>query len=353
MSQYRKIFFSFAITAIGTATYAAPARTQDAAEVARRVEAARVQSFLDARYKASDVKHSFRTKLGDTIDCIDFFAQAGVKALAARGTPITKPPPSVTRPRNPDEPDENGYRRQCPDGTVPQVRITPDQIQRAGGLDAYLSRIKKFMGKLPSGSLPARSQRGSLTTSGPPAPGLPGYAHAYILGTGNNYTSGSARLSIWTPAIPSNNLTDHSLMQTWTTTGGNVATAATPTTPAVPCPANCDQTVEVGWIVDPGFFVDTNPHLFIYATPDGYWTGCYNDSIPINISGARTCPVWVGLPSSFPPGVTLPTSVQGFTGQGGWPTTLESRSSAAASIMGAPTGGRCSSMLMALAAPWQ
>src|ERR1700733_13976358 len=59
-------------------------------------EAERVQSFLDARYTSADVRYSFHTRAGQDIDCVDFFAEPGVKALAARGEPITsipKPPP--------------------------------------------------------------------------------------------------------------------------------------------------------------------------------------------------------------------------------------------------------------------
>jgi len=292
-------------------TYPAAGRIQDAAEAARAVEAARVQAFLDARYKPSEVQHSFQTKLGDTIDCIDFFAQAGVKALAARGTPITKVPPSVARPQRPNalfdgEPDENKNRRLCPAGTVAHVRITPEQIQRAGGLDAWLAGLRK--GALP----PAGSERHGLNNSAPPESGLPGYAHTLRNSTGNNITSGEAWLSIYTPRVP--NAGDHSLMQTWTVTGSNSSKAATPpSTPAVPCPANCRQTVEAGWNVDPKIYLDNNPHFFIYATPDGYWSGCYNGSIPANNGSVSTCPIWVGLSSSFPPGLKLPSSVPGST----------------------------------------
>ena len=57
-----------------------------------RTEAQRIQAFLDDRYTAADVQHTFRTEFGETIDCIDFFAQPGAKALARRGTPITTIP---------------------------------------------------------------------------------------------------------------------------------------------------------------------------------------------------------------------------------------------------------------------
>ena len=62
-------------------------------------EVARAKAFIEARYAASDVRSSFKSKLGDTIDCIDFFAQPGVKALARRGSPITQLPPPAEKPR--------------------------------------------------------------------------------------------------------------------------------------------------------------------------------------------------------------------------------------------------------------
>src|SRR5262249_30706660 len=158
-------------------------------------------------------------------------------------------------------------RRQCPDGTVPQVRITPQQIQNEGGLDAYLSRIKKF-----PLSVPSRSQRGGLDAPAPPEPGLPKYAHTYLVGTGIKYTTREAGLSLFTPLAATNNKTAHSLMKTWTTTGGITSIQATSTTPAVQCLANCQQTVEAGWAVDPGLYGDAKPHFFVYSTPDGYWT---------------------------------------------------------------------------------
>ena len=187
--------------------------------------------------------------------------------------------------------------------------ITAQQIQNAGGLDAYLSSIKKFSFSVPSRTFPSRSQQQML--GAPPEPGLPGFAHTYSFGSGSNYTSGVATLALFTQSIPSSDLTDHSLVQTWTTTGANNSTPASPGRPAVPCTSNCQQTVEAGSVVEPALFGDTNPHLFVYSTPDGYWTGCWNGSIPGNNSGSTACPSWVGLPSSYPPGVTLPSTVSG------------------------------------------
>jgi hypothetical protein len=252
-----------------------------------QAELARAQAFVSGRYQTSDIKHSFRTKLGDTIDCIDFFAQPGVKALAARGTPIETLPPPAQNPQNSNtlfdaSADENGATRQCPDTTVPQVRLTVDEIEKAGGIDAYLSHIKKFPFQLP------RAQ------GGPPELGLPTYAHTYLPYTGGkNITSTQATLSIWTPTIAASDPSDHSIEQTWTTSLGNNWLATKP------CSPTCRQTVEAGWTVDPGLNGDTNPHLFLYATNDGYQTGCYNGFIPANVSGSPTCASWIGLPSGI------------------------------------------------------
>ena len=123
---------------------------------------ARVQRFLDARYKASDVRHSFRSSGGQDIDCIDFFAQPGVKALGAKGQSITSIPEAPPIPAQlqsligsasgardahdrhvafDGDVDQNGSVRACPQGTVPQVRITARQVQRAGGIDAFRQRV--------------------------------------------------------------------------------------------------------------------------------------------------------------------------------------------------------------------
>jgi hypothetical protein len=118
-------------------------------------ETDRAQSYLNSRYTSADVRHSFTTMAGQTVDCIDYLAQPAAKLLAARGTPLTEiprtppPPPARAKPRSRDpafgslstQPlDENGQTRACPKGTVPIVRISLDEILGAGGLDAYQAR---------------------------------------------------------------------------------------------------------------------------------------------------------------------------------------------------------------------
>jgi len=255
------------------------------ANAAPATEAARVKAFLDARYTVKDVHHSFRTKFGETIDCIDFFAQPGVKAMAAMGSPITTLPGPAARPNIPagfedvfftGTPDDQGKPRACPAGSVPVMRITADRISAADGLDAFVK---------------AHQKRGGSDGSGPPPPSvdLTNYAHIYQQYTGGGLISKNyAMLNIQKPLVlyPP----DHSIMQTWTTNGGIDAAYS---------------TVELGSIVSPAVNGDRNPHFFIFATNNNYGNGCYN-----NVGGG--CLAWIGAPSAYiTPGMTLTTSVYG------------------------------------------
>jgi hypothetical protein len=66
--------------AAGAAAGAAPVKT----------EAARVADYLESLYAHADVRHSFVSRLGDTIDCVDFAAEPGVRDLVARGMSVAE-----------------------------------------------------------------------------------------------------------------------------------------------------------------------------------------------------------------------------------------------------------------------
>jgi hypothetical protein len=289
---------------------------------------ARVQQFLDARYKPSDVRHSFRSSLGQDIDCIDFFAQPGVKALAAQGHPITAIPRVPEIPAGfpslqvdpagavdasgrhvafDGELDDSGSARSCPAGTVPEVRITAEQVQRAGGVDAFRALVHHKL------AAPTAAKKGGAPDQYGDCEGdTPGYAHVVgFLQTPYNEPigAGSSVMSINGPSIPSAAATlgDHSIAQTWMvayTDTGNV------------------QTVETGWNVDGSLYDgDTDvPHLFIYSTADDYdLTGCYNnwDWTVNEFEGADggitngTCVPWVQVSNRYVPGMALPASATG------------------------------------------
>jgi hypothetical protein len=257
-----------------------------------------VQAFLDARYKQSDVQHSFHTIFGETIDCIDFFAQPGVRALAALGTPITAPltnvaPPSaLVAPSAPGaspvgggaqtvlfngQPDDNGNARACSGQTVPMLRITAADIAAVGGLDAFVASRQKTGGA----ALPPDN-------AGPP------YAHMVQNYTGGgNITANSSYMGIVSPVVL--NTPNHSLAQTWTAT--NASGIGT-------------QSVEIGWNVDPLIYSNnnpTNPHLFTFATNNNYASGCYNNT------GSGCLPFLVAMGATLTPGQTLTSGVVGGT----------------------------------------
>ncbi len=120
-------------------------------------ELAQIQAYLNSRYKASDVWRTFIAATGQTVHCVDWFAQPSVKALAAKGTPITRiptPPPLPTglvKASIPEwalngVPDNNGVPRTCAPNGVAMVRVTVAEILAAGGLDAYLARPRGHVG---------------------------------------------------------------------------------------------------------------------------------------------------------------------------------------------------------------
>lgn len=264
-------------------------------------EGARVQAYLDSIYQRSDVRHSFRTRFGEDVDCVDFFAQPAVKALAARGIRVSQRPevpadlPAKATPPSPAEsnrvavgsvffdgqPDDNGQPRSCPDGSVPQIRLTAERIRQAGGLDAFTAAV-------------------SRPRPAPPTPGhpdncdFPNYAHIVgaLTAPGDEVYMGDSTMSIFAPNIPTG---DHSVAQTWTYSGYNLCDGITSTI----------QSVEAGWNVDPGLYGDENSHLFVFSTTDGYQTtGCYN-----NWPGTGNCVPWVQSSSRYAPGMILPASV--------------------------------------------
>jgi hypothetical protein len=254
-----------------------------------------VQRFLDARYTENDVKHSFHTKFGETIDCIDFFAQAGVKQLAAQGRPMTRlpqPEPPEALPPEMEEvsfngkPDDEGKPRACPAGTAPMLRLTAAHVRAAGGLDRFL-RVHSAKRPPPSGD--------AATAPTPPDAAGVHYAHLSSRFNGASMSDGQAAVTIYAPRVVDAIDTDHSLMQTWTIGNG----------------ASGFQTVEVGWNVDPALYAGNNPqsaHLFIYSTVDNYVsTGCYNNT------GSRCVPFIAAPQATFAPGQTLTAAAFGAT----------------------------------------
>jgi len=272
-------------------------------------EEARIRSFLDARYATSDVWHTFESKEEQLIDCIDFYAQPGVKALVARGVGLLDldaipkrlvlNEPSRTGRARAEQPvassegrtDALGRPRVCPENSVPMVRLTAEEIQAAGGLDAYERLMSRK--EPPAGS------------SGAPDPGDPSHAYSAAKVTGTFRYAGTVA-SIAAPSVPdiardSSGAGSHSLSQIWVSLGTTLA--------ATGCVGSgCIQTVEAGWTVDPVRFHTSSPVFFNFSTSDGYKTGCYNNT-------GSNCAPWVGLSSTLTLGKVLSTTSSVSTGR--------------------------------------
>jgi len=279
--------------------------------VAASQDRAQIQQFLDSRYTANDIRHAFQTISGEPVDCIDYFAQPGAKAMAARGTPITELPPPVTNTApltGPfagfiynGAPDQDGHPRACPAGSVPITRLTVAGIEALGGLDVF-----RVLGrKLPPPVCPHRPE---------PA----GYQH--VIRQFNTATfpfaieAVASTLSIFTPTL-AYGTSDHSISQLWGASEG----CHTAIAPDSCVGSDCVQTLEAGWHVDPGVALRVakagstiddllKPHLFTFATPDGYSTGCYDDTPTSN----ETCAIWMGSNGAqFKAGDILPSGQPG------------------------------------------
>jgi hypothetical protein len=160
-----------------------------------------VEAYLASRYQPGDVRHSFRTKAAETIDCVDFLASPGARALAAAGTPLAEMPrvvvppeiearmraaaPAGEVPAFDGSADEDGNARACPDGTVAEVRLTAERIARVGGLEAFRRAVHR--------KAPPRVA----------APGLdfPGYGHVTASWEGVSAKSGSTVMTIANPGL--------------------------------------------------------------------------------------------------------------------------------------------------------
>lgn len=253
-----------------------------------------VQRFLDERYTAADVRHSFHTIFGEAIDCIDFFAQPGVKALAARGTPVTEMPPAPRAPDGAGDPlaevefrgqlDQDGLPRACPAGTVPILRITAADVEAAGGLERFTRPYRRK----PPPFMKSSAQGPSSSLGDDPVLGdSTGFSHVFsrFNNSANRIiTQGADNAAVFSPALSG---AVHSLSQLWFYAGSQISQVGqTCTAP------NCIQTIEVGWVADGQFEPDPRPRFFVYSTTDGYHTSCF-------VGIGAGCPGWVGFPSAF------------------------------------------------------
>jgi hypothetical protein len=224
-------------------------RVKDAAE---RV---RMEQYVEGLQAAKRVLKSFPGPSGETIDCVDIFAQPALRRQGMEGhqvqlLPSSRPPAaqdqSLSRAAKVATPDQlfTLTGQSCPEKTAPMGRLSMDTLKRFRTLDDFLrkqSELRKPVG-------------GGSTSSSPPHE----YAHA-SRGVAN--WGAESIFTVFSPYVEQAN--EFSLSQMWVTRGGG---------------ANL-ETVEGGIQVYRDFYGDWRSHLFIYFTPDNYGSGgCYNTS---------------------------------------------------------------------------
>jgi len=235
-----------------------------------------VLNYLRQRYANIEVTQSFVDDAGQHVDCVPIGQQPSLQG----GAPIASPPAfeemaGTSPPRMPARPvaglaesrkDRFGNQAYCPPGFVPVVRVTPERIQKTGGLAAFFQKAPGG-GRHPSFGA-ARRKVITRTTSlvgGVAMPvqnvggALHAYAHAAQDVSQEQCIGARTWMNVWTPD-PTPGV--FALSQLWISGQG---------------PSGV-QTIEGGWHVYPAFHDETSliARLFIFWTPDGYQSGNYN-----------------------------------------------------------------------------
>ncbi len=244
------------------------ARAEESA-LARPVHSAaelqRMQKYLDERYSPQDVVHRFRSAVGDNIDCVRIEAQPGLRRAGMERHVLQKAPSTQpqgepvdtfgARGLNPQQGltegvDATGAVQHCPEGSIPVLRTSLEDLKRFATLDDYFR-------KTPAGVDPRPALEGNVNplAAGPTAQHQ--YAHAARYNLENR--GATSTFNLWNPAVELNS--EFSLSQIWVVRGSGTGL----------------QTVETGIQLYRDLYGgDNTSHLFIYYTPDGYRTGCYN-----------------------------------------------------------------------------
>ena len=249
----------------------------------------RMKGFLVQLYEGTSCDHSFLDAAGNAIDCLPFDQQPTVKAARKKGIePKSELPPppelghpaefginsmdsgpkptGMVAPLRQGRVDPYGNKVATPAGTVPFRRLSLARLAQAGRLDLHFKKAPALV----HDPRPDFHHRAAHTSPAPVAGGnvpiLPATtntpnAHRYAgFQFGPWQQSGvisgiSSYLNVWNPNPAPGSM---SLSQQW-------ILSSTPT------PTRFPQTIESGWMVQPGLF-GTASTLFIYFNPDGYST---------------------------------------------------------------------------------
>lgn len=108
-----------------------------------RAEFERMKAHVLSFYEGVRPVNSYVNASGQTIDCVPFEQQPSVRAARAAGHQITRPvsPPAPSPLEGEGHRGGTTARRPvCPEGAVPMVRLTLDQLVRCGTLDNFFRK---------------------------------------------------------------------------------------------------------------------------------------------------------------------------------------------------------------------
>ncbi|CAN8221470.1 unnamed protein product [Cochlearia groenlandica] len=197
---------------------------------------------------------------GDIFDCVDIHKQPAFDHPALKNHKIQMKP-TVEFKSKKKSMDINGSSIQitsqiwtksgtCPVGTIPVRRVSREDISRAsspylfGRKTPYKYNIRD---KAHPRNITLNNQRPQNRSE------------AVLLAVGFNYIGAESDINVWNP--PGVEDDDYSSAQIWLTEGET----------------DMFESIEAGWMVNPGVFGDTLTRLFAYWTTDGYHnTGCFN-----------------------------------------------------------------------------
>lgn len=109
-------------------------------------ELQRIQDYLERRTPTASIVSTTSLR-GEPVDCLDFYAQPGVRDLLARGEKIDSIPTAPDNARSAERAMKAGPNttdvslpKACPNGSVPIHRLTVEAIAEFGSLDGYLHK---------------------------------------------------------------------------------------------------------------------------------------------------------------------------------------------------------------------
>ncbi|XP_006289252.2 uncharacterized protein LOC17882439 [Capsella rubella] len=227
---------------------------------------------IDIKLKALNkpALKTIKSQDGDIIDCIDIYKQHAFDHPALKNHKIQMKPSIEFGEKKTNKIPNNGSSEQitsqiwsksgdCPDGTIPVRRVSREDIRRASSPSQFGRKSPHRYNYLDN-ALHQRKGKFNFTAAKRNHSGPIFRSEAFIVALGFNFVGAKSDINVWSP--PRVQPSDYSSAQTWLLGGVS---------------SDKFESIEAGWMVNPGVFGDYRTRLFISWTKDGYkTTGCIN-----------------------------------------------------------------------------